>query len=109
MIIVGKKWDKNAIDITRGFSPLGNPFHLTNAKDFHERNLVCDQYEDWFKQQLKQPKHSPFIQELVRLYKLSKQGDLVLGCYCTPRRCHGDTIKRFLDQITNGTFRLKDF
>lgn len=109
MIIVGKKWDKGAVDITRGFSPLGNPFHLTNAKDFHERHLVCDQYEEWFKRQLRQSKQSPFFQELVRLYKLSKQGDLILGCYCAPRRCHCDTIKRFLDLMNDGIFCLEDF
>lgn len=93
VIRVGLKWDKNAIYIGRG-SPLGNIFVM---KDELERDMVCDNYEVWFNEKVKQ--NDPVVmRELRRLYKLAKQGDVVLGCYCSPKRCHGDTIKKFLDR-----------
>jgi hypothetical protein len=27
---------------------------------------------------------------------LKKEGRLLLGCYCHPKRCHGETIRRVL-------------
>ena len=93
VIRVGKKWDKNAIYIGRG-SPLGNIFVM---KDKSERDIVCDAYEVWFNEKVKQNDPS-VMQELRKIYKLAKQGDVVLGCYCSPKRCHGDTIKNFLDR-----------
>ena len=94
MIIVGRKWDKGAQYIGRG-SPLGNPFAMRSES---ERDKVCDQYEAWFKDKVAQNDPS-VMNELRRLYRLSKQGDVVLGCFCAPKRCHGQTIKRFIDQF----------
>lgn len=95
-IIVGKKSQENSYYIGRG-SPLGNPFIMTN-KSLEERNRVCDLYEQWFYEQLE--KENLFlITELEKIYQLSKQGDVILGCYCSPERCHGDTIKNFLDSL----------
>lgn len=92
MITVGKKWDKGAQYIGRG-SPLGNPFVMTSEAD---RNLVCDQYEAWFQERVKanDPK---VVAALSRLQRLAVDGDLVLGCFCAPKRCHGETIKAWLD------------
>lgn len=96
MITVGHKWDRGAIDVTRKGSPLGNPFVLLDAKDDITRNEVCDLYEQWFLEQLRTNKL--FLKELKRLYKLAQTQDIVLGCFCAPRRCHADTIKAFLDK-----------
>lgn len=75
-------------------SPLGNPFILT---DESERDLVCDAYEQWFEQKLTE-KDPAVMSELERLLALeAKQGYLILGCHCAPKRCHGDTIKSTLD------------
>lgn len=93
MIKVGKKWDKEAMYIGRG-SPLGNPFVMESEND---RDLVCDQYQVWFEQQVKD-NNVLVMNELRRLYQIAKKGDLVLGCFCSPKRCHGLTIKAFLEQ-----------
>lgn len=93
MILVGKKWDKGAIYIGRG-SPLGNPFIMKSEED---RDYVCDQYEEWFHKQVK-GKNQTVLNELRRIYLIAKRQDVVLGCYCSPKRCHGETIKRFLEQ-----------
>ena len=75
-------------------SPLGNPFVLENEED---RDLICDTYDSWLNEQVAKG-NKAVIDELMRLKQLNKtQGYLVLGCYCFPKRCHGDSIKRLLD------------
>jgi hypothetical protein len=40
-----------------------------------------------------------FVNELRRLYKIYQQyGKLELFCWCAPKRCHAETIKRFLEK-----------
>lgn len=74
-------------------SPLGNPFYMTNEA---MRDKVCDQYQEWFdrKVEANDPK---VMAELNRLLELGKQGPVKLICFCAPKRCHGDTIARFLN------------
>lgn len=93
MISVGKKWDKDAVYIGRG-SPLGNPFVMRSEED---RDSVCDKYEEFFNKQI-QEGNQEILKELRRIYLLAKRQNIVLGCYCSPKRCHGETIKKFLDK-----------
>ena len=94
MIRVGRKDERGAEYIGRG-SPLGNPFRMNGEAD---RDRVCDLYEKWFAERVS-ANDARVLVELRRLYLIAKQGDLVLGCYCAPKRCHGETIKRFLEQF----------
>ena len=75
-------------------SPLGNPFVMRSEAD---RNVVCDNYQKWFDAQVE--KRDPgVIGELTRLFNLAQeQGKLTLVCYCAPRRCHAQTIAKFLE------------
>ena len=80
------------IYIGRG-SPLGNPkpiSHLTTR----EEALVY--YEDHLARKLKE-KDKPIRDELNRIHKAAKAGDVNLVCYCKPRDCHGDIIKRLIE------------
>ena len=36
--------------------------------------------------------------ELNKLWKAAKNGDINLVCYCSPKSCHGDTIKTIIEQ-----------
>lgn len=93
MIVVGKRWDKDAQYIGHP-SPLGNPFiKLCEAARSH----VCNKYEEWFEEQLEK-KNPKVVAELTRLQILAESSDLTLGCYCAPKRCHGDTIKNYLEK-----------
>lgn len=94
MIIVGRCNEARAVYVGRP-SPLGNPFTMRNEAD---RDRVCDQYEAWFAQKVAHG-DARVMNELRRLYRLASKGDLILGCYCAPKRCHADTIKRFLEQF----------
>ena len=94
MIKVGRRTEAGAQYIGRG-SPLGNPFVMRGEAD---RNKVCEQYDAWFNERVKADDQI-VMNELRRLYRIAKRGDLVLGCFCSPKRCHGETIKRFLEQF----------
>jgi|ETNvirenome_6_85_1030632.scaffolds.fasta_scaffold01415_14 hypothetical protein len=72
-------------------SKWGNPF--TIGRD-GTRDEVCDKFEEWF---LKQP-------ELVEECKQELRGK-ILGCFCSPKRCHGD----FLYKIANEDLKNKQF
>ena len=92
MISIGYRWSPKAQYIGRG-SPLGNPFPISPKLS---RDEACDVYHHWFHTQI-QNKNPVVLQELRRLFRLAKQEDVTLGCFCAPKRCHGETIKAFLD------------
>lgn len=74
-------------------SVLGNPFPMHRE---HERHEVCEQYDKWFKDQLKLQTYA-VMQELERLTaKAIADGFMKLRCFCAPRACHGDTLRDYL-------------
>ena len=82
----------NSQPIFRG-SPLGNPISID---DFNNRNQACDKYQTYFDKKLL-INDPVFLYELKRLNSIGKeQGYLKLGCFCSNRRCHCETIKNFL-------------
>ena len=77
-------------------SVLGNPFRMVSED---QRDAVCEQYEQYFENIVRTKSNEEFMNELRRLYKLAKQyGKLTLFCWCAPKRCHAETIKKFLEQ-----------
>jgi hypothetical protein len=75
-----------------------------------ERERVCDLYEKWFEEKLnaKPDKDNPdvdnsaFLIELATLKNIyRKHGKLNLFCHCYPRRCHAETIKRYMMNSEN--------
>ena len=74
-------------------SILGNPFFM---KDESMRNEVCDRYDEYFhKKLLLNNKALLLLNNMYEVHK--KYGKLRLFCWCAPRRCHGETIKKFLE------------
>ena len=90
-----KKDGSIAVKIDRS-SVLGNPFYMTEES---KRNLVCDQYQEYFNKKITSGTDSKFIDELNRIYDISKSNDITLLCWCSPKRCHGETIKRYIESI----------
>ena len=84
---------KSNIYCGRG-SALGNPFVMHNEA---QRNEVCDKYEEYFNNKVKVLKDEKMLNELRIIYKEAIKGDVNLGCYCAPKRCHCDTIKSFIE------------
>ncbi len=75
--------------IGRG-SPFGNPFVI--GKDGW-REEVIEKYRIYFNERIK---NDSGFRELVNGLK-----DKTLGCYCHPKKCHGDIIKEWLDKDEN--------
>jgi hypothetical protein len=95
MIKIGnKKHGTSGIYVGRP-SPLGNPFPLHREE---ERAAVIRAYEDWLAEQLLDPS-SPASREIHRLAELARKQDLCLVCWCAPKACHGDIIKRTIEAI----------
>lgn len=83
------------IKIDRSNKILGNQFVM---KSESERDSVCDKYDAWFNTQVN-IKNQVVLNELRRIYKVALTSDVALGCWCYPKRCHGLTIKLFLDKF----------
>jgi len=76
-------------------SPLGNPFKLKYDCGI-ERERVIEQYREWLYNKIQ--KGDPIIiDELERLLKIAKKGDLDLLCFCVPKQCHAEVIKEVLE------------
>ena len=83
----------NAIYIGRG-SPYGNPYPITDVDD---RDSVCDKYEKYFYKAIETD--AELFAAVKKLYfQWKEQGELELGCFCAPARCHGETIKKYLEE-----------
>ena len=77
-------------------SILGNPYYM-NAES--QRNYVCHQYEEYFNKNMNYPE-SAFYKEVMRLYEImQKYGTLELYCWCSPKRCHAETIKNYIEKL----------
>ena len=99
-IRVGRHHNPDAYYIGRG-SLLGNPFVMRNKSD-EERNRVCDDYERWIFEQLN-INNLDIINELKHIKNLAHRPEgVTLGCFCSPKRCHGDTIKYIIEHVELG-------
>ena len=63
----------------------GNPFVMRIES---ERDDVCNKYELWLDKQLRQKKLD------IKDLKTAKR----LGCHCNPKRCHGDYLKKKIEE-----------
>ena len=78
--------------IGRG-SPLNNPFEIT---DEMPREAAIEAYAKWLLEQIK-AENQEVIGELDRLAAIAmEKGKLILRCYCAPKPCHGDVIRKVL-------------
>ena len=75
-------------------SVLGNPFYMA---DESQRDLVCDKYEEYFKEQVKtNTRFRIELESILRICKVFKTVELY--CWCAPKRCHAETIKKYLEE-----------
>ena len=65
-------------------SKWGNPFEI--GKD-GTRSQVIQKYEDWIQTQ---PELMDALPELK---------GKILGCWCTPKPCHGEILKKLVDNL----------
>lgn len=77
-------------------SVLGNPYWMNGET---QRNDVCDRYDKYLMKKLNdisgvQTKFIRAINKLVNDYKAGV--NIRLGCFCAPKRCHCDSIKKLV-------------
>lgn len=72
-------------------SPLGNPFKLRLAC---EREATVAKYETWLRTRLEAD--TPQRREIERLADYAE--NLVLACWCAPKLCHGDVVKKVIEE-----------
>jgi len=75
-------------------SPLGNPYKLKYDCGI-ERDKAIEQYRTWLYRKIEQ-NDPEVLDEMLRLYEIYQKGDLVLLCFCVPKRCHAEVIKDVL-------------
>lgn len=68
----------------------GNPFPLKKGSD-EERTECLRLYKLWFDDKIATDP------EFKR--RVEKLRGKTLGCFCHPKRCHGDVIKEYLDSL----------
>lgn len=96
------KPESNDIYIGRG-SILGNPFtHLNLEKTKAEfycksREDAISNYEDYILNKIKN-NDEIICNEINRLTDLAKKKDINLVCFCKPKSCHGDIIKKIIEK-----------
>jgi Domain of unknown function (DUF4326) len=74
-------------------SPLGNPFKLEHESN---RNAVIEKYEVWLRERIA-ARDKRVCDELNRLYVIARDtGLLELECWCAPKHCHADVIRKVL-------------
>lgn len=83
----------------------GNPFtHIKDRNTLAEficesRDEAVDKYEEWFYKELGRNKQlEQELKNLIERYKRS--GELYLRCWCAPKRCHGDVIKKYIESFS---------
>jgi hypothetical protein len=78
----------------RAGSPLGNPYKITSGA---VRADVIARYEAWLDTQLSSD--TPARRAFNKLIEAARHGDLVLLCWCAPLECHGDVIRRRIEDV----------
>lgn len=86
--------------IGRG-SPLGNPYSSLSGATKAEfqsdtREESIESFEKYLLDGIAR-KDTAICAELNRIWRLAKLGDINLVCYCKPKSCHGDIIKRLIE------------
>ncbi len=83
----------------------GNPYSM--RRDENLRDIVCDQYEDYFHTKMNQ-QDSDIYKGITNMVHQLKQGkNINLMCWCKPKRCHGETIKNYLEGKVPPKYKIK--
>lgn len=81
------------IYIGRG-SPLGNPYRINFRTT---RDEAIARYEQYISENISSG-NATIRAELNRIWKAAKVGDVNLVCFCKPEACHGDIIKKLIEE-----------
>jgi len=82
---------------------LGNPYWMN---DESKRDEVCDKFDIWFVATINHlfyyqlnVKDKKLISRINELVELAKTKDIELACFCSPKRCHAESIKEVIETL----------
>lgn len=101
-VVNKKNHEATARDVVVGRgTPLGNPYDWRGSPLAKFkcccRDAAIARYKEWFTEQVK-AENPEVLDELRRIYKMAKEGDVYLVCFCVPLNCHAFIIKKFIEQ-----------
>jgi hypothetical protein len=79
-------------------TPLGNPYVMKNES---YRLEACTEYEDWFQERVDSGDERVLHYLRLMLDRHKEHGKLRLFCWCHPKQCHLETIKKWLEERLN--------
>ena len=85
---VTTKWDPAMTVFIGRPGPYGNPFYMRTEDD---REEVITRFEKW-------ARSTPWMLDRIAMLPPNS----VLGCYCAPKRCHGDVIIKIWKEQNHG-------
>ena len=95
LVVNKRKYSGSSIYIGRP-SPLGNPYVIG---EHGTRDEVIAKYEVWLRKEYLT--NSYVIAAVNKLIALNAAGgDVALCCWCAPAKCHGDVIKKFVEELS---------
>lgn len=92
------------IYIGRG-TPIGNPFthlkNIPNTTKCETREEAVLNYKKWIYQKIRgeDAEILAFLKKIIAKLKINGQVNLV--CYCSPKKCHGEIIKKIIEYNLN--------
>jgi len=82
------RYGKEGVTMIDRNTKFGNPFRLKEDGGEYTREESVEAYREWFKEKIRtDPKFRESVEEL--------KGE-TLGCWCKPKKCHGDVILAYL-------------
>jgi hypothetical protein len=78
-------------------SIIANPTIIYRDED---RIAIFAEYRKWLEDEIR--KKDVVYRYLLSLQLTAMQKDLNLGCWCKPKKCHGDVIKHILERGIDG-------
>ena len=73
----------------------GNPFVMA-SKDDAARLRCVENYKEWLWSEICSG-NTYQLEELIRIKNTSNGSPLILGCWCSPKLCHGDVLASACD------------
>ena len=83
-------------------SKLANPFPIVRDTEA-QRDDVTARFEAWLLERLAKEGHPVQVEFLALVERVRKGEHIALACYCAPKKCHADIIKKYLEQYLENT------
>lgn len=85
-------------------SVLGNPYIVKHER---ERDIACDMYDQWLNKMFL---HDNYVNSIIQtlVYNCQQGMDIDLVCFCHPKRCHAESIKKLVEEIVDSNRKFKE-